>query len=235
MADYDKGKLPVDLVSWSVEPVLDRLCQIFYGTRRTDAGEMARIELRRVVTCLLRVHEGQWELEAACRAVEVSAVELGQLKRAIDESNTRRVACINYIDEAIREHVQAGRRDTLLWPLTVGQMVDYMLIAGLKVCKFDPPRPGAAETFVHLQRSFEAMLALVEEGSVTLPPASTIKDYGPTGQPAEPVPGALCKTSAICRLPRHLLRNQENSQHAGRLNGQRPPRPIERRFLTPNS
>ncbi len=180
MADYDGSKPAVDLVSRSVGPVLDRLCQIFHGRRRTDAREMARIELRRVVTCLLRVHEGQWELEASCRAAEVSAIELGHLKRAIDESNARRVACINYIDDAIREYVPAGRRDTLLWPLTVGQMIDNLLIAGLKAYKFDPPRPGAAETFMHLRRSFEAMLALVEEGSVTLPPASTIKDYCPT-------------------------------------------------------
>ena len=43
--------------------------------------------------------------------------------------------------------------------------------------------------------------------------------------------GALCKTSVICRLPRYLLRDQENSRHAGRLNRQRLPRPIERRFL----
>ena len=76
--------------------------------------------------------------------------------------------------------MRAGRRDTLSWPLTVGQMIDNLLIAGLKAHKFDPPRPGAAETFVHLRQSFEAMLALVEEGSVTLPPASTIKVYCPT-------------------------------------------------------
>ena len=73
MADYDGSKPSADLVSRSVGPVLDRLSQILDGTRRTDAGEMARIELRRVVTRLLRVHEGQWELEASCRAVEVSA------------------------------------------------------------------------------------------------------------------------------------------------------------------
>lgn len=180
MADYDGSKPSADLISRYVGPVLDTLSQIFHDSRRTDADEMAIIELRRVVTCLLRVHEGQWELEASCREVEVSAIELGHLKRAIDESNARRVACINYIDEAIQEHVPAGRRDTLLWPLTVGQTIDTLLIAGLKAHKFDPPRPGAAEAFAHLQRSFEAMLALVEEGSVTLPPASTIKDYGPT-------------------------------------------------------
>jgi hypothetical protein len=180
MADYDGSQQSADLISQSVRPVLDRLSQIFHGTRHADADEMAIIEFRRAVTCLLRVHEGQWELEASCRAVEASAIELGHLKRAIDESNARRVACINYIDEAIRERVPAGRRDTLLWPLTVGQAIDTLLIAGLKAHKFDPPRPGAAETFAHLRRSFEAMLSLVEEGSVTLPPASTIKGYCPT-------------------------------------------------------
>lgn len=163
-----------------MEPVLDRLSRIFHGMRGTDADEMTIIEIHRVVACLQRVHEGQWELEASCRAVEVSAIELGHLKRAIDESNARRVACINYIDEAIRERVPTGRRDTLLWPLTVGQTIDTLLIAGLKAHKLDPPRPGAAEAFVHLQRSVEAMLALVEAGAVSLPPASTIKDYSPT-------------------------------------------------------
>jgi hypothetical protein len=179
MADYNGSKPSADLVSRSVGPVLDRLSQLLYGARRTDADETARIELRRVMTCLLRVHEGQWELEASCRAAEVSALELGNLKRAIDESNARRVACVNCIDNAIRESGPATRPGTLLWPLTVGQMIDSLLIAGLKTHKFDPPRPGAAETFVHLQRSFEAMLALIEEGSVTLPPASTIKGYCP--------------------------------------------------------
>jgi len=179
VADYDGSKSSSDLVSQSVGPVLDRLSRMLDGTRRTDAGEMARIELRRAVIRLLRVHERQWELEASCRAVEVSVIELGHLKRAIDESNARRVACINYIDDAIREHMPAGRSNTLVWPLTVGQMIDNLLIAGLKAHKFDPPRPGAAETFAHLRRSFEVMLALVEQGSVTLPPASTIKGYCP--------------------------------------------------------
>lgn len=179
MADYDGSNPSADLISRSVGPVLDRLVRIFHGTRRTGADETAIIELRCVVICLLRVHEGQWELEASCRSVEVSASELGDLKRAIDESNARRVACINCIDEVIREHVPAGRRDALLWPLTVGQMIDTVLIAGLKAHRLDPPRPSAVETFTHLQRSFEAMLTLVEEGAVTLPPASTIKGYGP--------------------------------------------------------
>jgi hypothetical protein len=180
MADCDGSKPSADLVGRSVETVLNRLSRIFHGTWGTDAEEKAITELRRVVTCLLRVHEGQWQLEASCRAVGVSATELGQLKRAIDQSNARRVAYINYIDEAVREHVPTSRRDALLWPLTVGQTIDTLLIAGLKAHKFDPTRPGAAEAFMHLRRSFEAMLALVEEGAVTLPPASTIKDYGPT-------------------------------------------------------
>src|ERR1700733_10545300 len=137
MADYDGSKQSADLISRSVGPVLDRLSQIFHGTGHADADEMAIIELRRVVAYLLRVHEGQWELEASCRAVEVSTIELGHLKRAIDASNARRIACINYIDDAIREYVPTGRRDTLLWPLTVGQMIDNLLIAGLKAHKFD--------------------------------------------------------------------------------------------------
>lgn len=177
-ADDHGGRPSADMVSQSVSPVVDRISRIFHSSGRAEGDNLAH-RFRNAVDCLLQVHEGQWELEASCRAAGVSTGELGRLKRAIDESNARRVACVNDIDDSFGGDLRTGRRDAIPWPLTIGQMIDSMLIAGLKAHRIDPPRPSAAETFAHVRRSLEAMVTLAEDGLVTLPPASTIKDYGP--------------------------------------------------------
>lgn len=179
MADYERSTASAaNIVCRSIEPALERLAKILRAAKRQAAADKtADGELRDAATCLLVVHEWQWELEAACRAVGVSDVELGRLKREIDESNSRRVAYINDIDSMVSEYVPSTQAGTLPWPLTIGQMVDNLLIAGLKAHKLNPSRPDAAEIFAHVQKSFENLVALVAAGSVALPPASTIKDY----------------------------------------------------------
>jgi hypothetical protein len=62
-------------------------------------------------------------------------------------------------------------------------MVDSLLITGVKAHKLHALHPDATETFAHAQQSFATLVALLEAGSATLPPASTIKDYSRTGEP----------------------------------------------------
>lgn len=177
MADYEQGVQNTNEIIRSVSPMLERLADILRSPKPTGCDTVADTELRRVVTSLLEVHERQWELETSCREVELGDPELGRLKRAIDESNVRRVSLINALDSATQECASDPHLNTLPWPLTIGQMIDHLLIAGLRVYKCNPPLPGATDSFAHAMRSLEAILSFMEEGTATLPPTSTIKVY----------------------------------------------------------
>src|SRR5436189_929322 len=64
-----------------------------FGPATSDwAGLVATLSL---VNCF------QWHLEDECRASYADSARLAALKREIDESNRRRVACIDAIDELV--------------------------------------------------------------------------------------------------------------------------------------
>jgi hypothetical protein len=76
----------------------------------------------------------QWHLEDECRACYADHVQLAALKRGIDESNRRRVAAIDAIDERLVRELD-GRRAATTGPValtTPGNLLDRISILELK-------------------------------------------------------------------------------------------------------
>jgi hypothetical protein len=102
----------------------------------------------------------QWHLEDECRTQYGDVARLGALKREIDHSNARRVACIDAIDERfVREldghAVGDGREPVAL--ITPGNLVDRISILELK-CYHAAAAGDAAEAV--LEQLDDACLGL---------------------------------------------------------------------------
>ena len=132
-----------------------------------------------LVSELANTHQKQWLLENESRASTTDDERRGQVKREIDKCNAIRVNSIQTLDSLIgrcdttRQHIG----ESIPWPLTVGQLVDSLIISELKAEAGGLERPELTHVCSYLMRSLEFLLEGLAKGRVDVPPCSTIKMY----------------------------------------------------------
>ena len=128
---------------------------------------------------LFDVHERQWELENLCRDPSASLANLGRYKRGIDRSNAQRVATIGSIDLLLESRIVATGPwpELVYWPVTLGQALDQIVIAVIRCERADADPCGLRVLRSHQIAALDDMFRLLLEGSVVLPPMSTVKHY----------------------------------------------------------
>ncbi|MDX6400572.1 MAG: hypothetical protein QOF27_1178 [Gaiellaceae bacterium] len=141
--------------------------------------------LTNAVTGLCLINCFQWHLEDECRVRYADTDRLAALKREIDESNRRRVRCIDAIDERlVRElncAVDRGGTEAVVL-ITPGNLLDRISILELK--RYHAPRGSEAAAIVEEQLDdaclgFDRLIADLAAAKQSLKLYRTVKLYGP--------------------------------------------------------
>jgi hypothetical protein len=130
------------------------------------------------IQALFDVHARQWELEDRCRLPEVGHMERGKVKQQIDRSNAARVKRIGTVDRLLSDWLHGSGGEELIWPMTVGQTLDTILISQLKSRKLGPSRPEAIESCTDMERAWACMINLLISRELAMPSISVVKSYG---------------------------------------------------------
>jgi hypothetical protein len=127
----------------------------------------------------------QWHLEDECRAVYRHAVRLAALKRAIDESNRRRVARIDEIDERLVRQLGAGSDPDgevdHVALVTPGYLLDRISILELKRYHAPPASElvaALADELADVRRGFDRLIDDLVCGRQRVRLYRTVKLYG---------------------------------------------------------
>jgi hypothetical protein len=136
------------------------------------------------ITKLCLINCFQWHLEDECRARYADSNRLAALKRDIDESNRRRVRCIDAIDERVFRELDGAvdRGDTKPVALvTPGNLLDRISILELKRYHA-PPGSGlaaiAAEQLDDACRGFDMLVEDLASARQRMKLYRTVKIYG---------------------------------------------------------
>jgi hypothetical protein len=137
------------------------------------------------VTDLCLINCFQWHLEDECRARYGDMNRLAALKRDIDESNRRRVRCIDAIDERFVRELdgavdRAGTEPVAL--VTPGNLLDRITILELKRYHAAPGTDVAAIVDEQLEDAcggFDRLIADLASAKQRLKLYRTVKLYGP--------------------------------------------------------
>jgi hypothetical protein len=129
---------------------------------------------------LFEIHGRQWDLESNCRDPLTSLVELGSLKREIDESNARRIEVIRWVDAlaipcaVVADGSQIG---IVHWPLTLGQALDQLAISVIRQERVESEENSSQPLLRHQSLAIEDMVEMLVAGQINVPPFSTRKHY----------------------------------------------------------
>ena len=129
----------------------------------------------------------QWHLEDECRERYDDAARLAALKHGIDDSNARRVACIDAIDERLvleLDGVAAGSEPVAL--VTPGNLLDRISILELKRYHAAPGSAAAAVVAEQLEDACDGLDRLVADLASSrqrIKLYRTIKLYGSAEKP----------------------------------------------------
>ncbi|MGH7484593.1 MAG: DUF4254 domain-containing protein [bacterium] len=134
-------------------------------------------ETTRITHELAENHSAQWDLEEQSHKGNAPDSLLADLKRQIDILNQRRTRLIRALDQSFLAGAGSLGIDPV-WPLTLGQAIDALLIAAIKAARVgDAQRASAQRAHDHLQAAIHWAAEVLNGGGVVLPPVSTVKSY----------------------------------------------------------
>lgn len=144
---------------------------------RTDGwlGDVSHLAL---INCF------QWHLEDECRARYADATRLATLKRDIDDSNWRRVASIDAIDERVARELEGVAASDGTEPvalITPGNVLDRISILELKRYHAAPDGEASAivvEQLYDARRGLDRLVAELASGRDRMKLYRTVKLYG---------------------------------------------------------
>jgi hypothetical protein len=141
------------------------------------------------VTRLCLINCFQWHLEDECRARYDDSERLAELKRRIDDSNRRRVLCIDAIDERLVRELgdadgSSGAEPVAL--ITPGNLLDRISILELKRCHAASRRDVVALVEEQLEdacRGFDRLVSDLVSARQRVKLYPTVKLYGANERP----------------------------------------------------
>lgn len=138
-------------------------------------GDTARLCL---VNCF------QWHLEDECRASYDDLARLGALKRAIDESNARRVRCIDELDARIVRELAPADGAGAVALITPANVIDRISILELKRYHARGEKAAVvAEELADARNGLDVLLADLASGRQRVKLYGTTKIYGGASAP----------------------------------------------------